>query len=460
MNSGGRTCWAGFPDEISCNGAEYAVYYQNDPGAEDDGVTLGVHIDQLPDVPEWLPEWGVPGHLAQRAECLLRTLPKDLRVFLQPISQKAAYFAELRHGLEPDGPLARKLAEFVEAETGRFCAPSFFDMNRLPAELVTKVWVCDDEGEELAMGTDIAELNGRLDKKLSRRFRETAADIVSVTGMKEWSCGNLERTVNVAGRPGYVALVDEDGSVGVRVFEDELRAAESHRKGCLRFMRLRQTDQLNHLRKKFPLRLEGKLSLHTLGQVPSTNADDLVDVSAEMAMGRPLPRTAEQFAAAEMNLRQNLFDAAHHVAEIWELVAATEHAARDFMAAQQGVRHTERITADLQSQLDWLLRPRFLWAHGAERLPDLKRYMQGIAERIRRIDQQPLARELERLDLFERVYLPWHQALPEHSGDPRWTQYGYLLEEYRLAVFAPAVSVKGRISEKRLGTAFEELNIR
>ena len=454
----GRDLLDGFPDEISCGGAEYAVYYQNDPGAEDDGVTLGVHIDQLPDVPEWLPEWGVPGHLAQRAECLLRTLPKDLRVFLQPISQKAAYFAELRHGLEPDGPLAQKLAEFVEAETGRFCAPSFFDMNRIPAELVTKIWVCDDEGEELAMGTDVAELNARLGKKLSRRFRETAADIVSVTGMKEWTCGDLERTVDVAGRPGYVALVDEGPSVGVRVFEDELRAEEAHRRGCLRFMRLRQTDQLNHLRKKFPLKLEGKLSLHMLGRDPSTNADDLVDVSAEIAMGRPLPRTAEQFAAAEMNLRQNLFDAAHSVADVWELIAATEHAARDFMAAQQGVRHTERITADLRRQLDWLLRPRFLWAHGAERLPDLKRYMQGIAERIRRIGQQPLARELERLDLFERVYLPWHQGLPEHDGDPRWTQYGYLLEEYRLAVFAPAISVKGRISEKRLMTAFEELS--
>lgn len=56
----GKDLLAGFPDEISCNGAEYTVYYQNDPGAEDDGVTLGVHIDQLPDVPEWLPEWGVP----------------------------------------------------------------------------------------------------------------------------------------------------------------------------------------------------------------------------------------------------------------------------------------------------------------------------------------------------------------------------------------------------------------
>ncbi len=83
-------------------------------------------------------------------------------------------------------------------------------MNRLPAELVTKIWVCDDEGEELAMGTDVAELNNRLGKKLSRRFQETAEDIVSVTGMKEWSCGDLEYTVDVVGRPGYVALVDEE----------------------------------------------------------------------------------------------------------------------------------------------------------------------------------------------------------------------------------------------------------
>lgn len=56
----GKDLLDGFPDEITCKGAEYAVYYQNDPGAEDDGVTLGVHIDQLPDIPEWLPEWGFP----------------------------------------------------------------------------------------------------------------------------------------------------------------------------------------------------------------------------------------------------------------------------------------------------------------------------------------------------------------------------------------------------------------
>ena len=61
-------------------------------------------------------------------------------------------------------------------------------------------------------------------------------------------------------------------------------------------------------------------------------------------------------------------------------------------------------------------------------------------------------------DSFERVYFPWHQVLKEHAGDLRWMQYGYLLEEYRLAVFAPAISVKGRVSEKRLVASFETLS--
>ncbi len=453
----GKELLSGFPDDIVCSGAEYAVYYRNEPGAEDDGVTLGVHIDQLLDMPEWLPDWGVPGHLVQRAECLLRTLPKDLRAFLQPISQKAAYFADLRQGMEPDGSLTQKLAEFVATETGRFCAPAFFDVSRLPAELVTKIWVCDDEGEELAFGTDVAQLNRLLSKKHSRRFKETAASLVSHTGMTSWDCGVLEREVNVGGRPGYVALTDEGKSVGVKVFEDEKRAAQSHRAGCVRLLMLRRPDQLNHLRKNFPLKIEGKLSLRVLGKEPATNTEDMVMVSAELAMGAPLPRTPEQWAAAETNMRSRLFDAAQDVAYIWELLAGAEHAVRDFIAANKTNRHAARISADLQMQMNWLLRPRFLWEHGAARLADLQRYMKGIAERLRRIGQQPLSKELERIDLFERVYLPWLRDYPAHAADPAWQEFGYLLEEYRLSIFSPAIPVKGKVSEKRLSTAFSEL---
>ncbi len=67
----------GFPDTLTHHGVEYALYYHAAQGERDDGVTIGVHVDQLPKFPDWLPAWGVDGNLRERSEILLRSLPKD-----------------------------------------------------------------------------------------------------------------------------------------------------------------------------------------------------------------------------------------------------------------------------------------------------------------------------------------------------------------------------------------------
>ena len=84
-----------FPDTLTHEGDEYQVYYHAKQGERDDGVTLGVHVDQLPKLPAWLPAWGVDGNLRERAEILLRSLPKDYRRVCQPIGSVADGFAEL-----------------------------------------------------------------------------------------------------------------------------------------------------------------------------------------------------------------------------------------------------------------------------------------------------------------------------------------------------------------------------
>ena len=40
-----------FPDTLHHEGNEFTVYYHAQPGERDDGVTLGVHVDQLPKLP-------------------------------------------------------------------------------------------------------------------------------------------------------------------------------------------------------------------------------------------------------------------------------------------------------------------------------------------------------------------------------------------------------------------------
>lgn len=453
----GQELLSGFPDEITCEGMDFPVYYQYDPGAADDGVTLGVHIDQLPHVPDWLPDWGMPGHMVQRIECLLRSASKDVRLFLQPISQKAQYFAELLQGVEPKGPLTHRLAELVRIETNRLCHPSSFDVSKLPAELVTKIWVCDDEGKELALGTDVAELKKKLTKKVSKRFEETALDIVYHTGLKSWSIGQLERKVDVNGRPGFVGMVDEGTTVGVKLFESEAAAEDSHRHGVVRLLSMFHVEQINHLRKKFPLQWEGKLALHSIGVAPATNMQDLLDVAVESTMRLSLPYDEVAFEACRLSLRENIFDEAKKVGEVWELIATADHYVRDFIQANGTNKHYIPVIDDLNRQMKWLTRTRFMKMHGAKRLGDIKRYMQGIMERLKRIDQQPIAKELERIQTFNRSAEVWSSQWESHLSDIRWLEYGYMLEEYRLSVFAPMIAIKGKVSEKRLSKLWEEI---
>ena len=100
------------------DGEEYPLYYHAAPGERDDGVTLGVHVDQLPELPTWLPGWGVDGNLRERAEILLRSLPKDYRRVCQPIAPVADGFAELWCHAPKDMPLFQALSEHVKERNG------------------------------------------------------------------------------------------------------------------------------------------------------------------------------------------------------------------------------------------------------------------------------------------------------------------------------------------------------
>ena len=95
----------GFPDVMKHGEVEYSLYYHAKQGERDDGVTLGVHVDQLPKLPEWLPGWGVDGNLRERAEILLRSLPKDYRRICQPIGPVAEGFAALWSFAPKDRPI-------------------------------------------------------------------------------------------------------------------------------------------------------------------------------------------------------------------------------------------------------------------------------------------------------------------------------------------------------------------
>lgn len=448
-----------YPDELKHGEETYRVYYRHAPGEADDGVTFGLHVDQLADFPDWLLSWGIPACLADRAELLLRTLPKDLRTFLMPLAATADAFADLWLDKTPDRPLGKALAEFVMKRSGKFCNADQFDFTRLPQEWVTGICVEDDKDQEIAYGKDPAALREYLEEYCRKRFSRKASRSFSSTPMTRWDCGTLPATVEVGSGLGYPALLDDGTRVQVKVFPTAEQAAAAHRLGVRRLALLRHGDFVNSIRKKLPIKsFEVKLALTTLGCAPKNNVADLVAAAMDAGLA-PLPRSAEEFDAACLRMREKLYDQiAGPLCRVWEQLVAAEAPLREYCLTAARDRFAARIAEDLQREWKWLTRPFFLSTAPPEMVQDIGRFARGMAERLRRIAQQPAARELERVDsLMAAVDSRFYEGYAHHLQDPAWIAYGFMVAELRLSLFAPALALKGRASAKKLQAAAERL---
>jgi ATP-dependent helicase HrpA len=438
-----------FPDAIRHDGEEYPLYYHAAPGERDDGVTLGVHVDQLPKLPPWLPAWGVDGNLRERAEILLRSLPKDYRRVCQPIAQVADGFADLWCLAPKDTPVLHALSDHVKERTGAIVPTDAYDISRLPPYLVTKVWVCDDDGDELAMGEDVAVLKLQLADRMKRRFEAAANAGIERRGISSWDGESLPERVETPGGPAFPALLDEGGTVGVRAYTSAAEAAESHRAGGARLLWLAHPKQVDHLRKRFPLGMMAKIELPRLG-TGGTPVDDLILLAAEGAAGGVFPKSPDEFRSLAEKLRGRWFDAAEGIGASLDEVMEMLPAIREWLARHRNDRNLGPIAEDLDEQLAWLFRQRFAWRAGFTELCDYPRRLRAIRSRLGRISSLPIVKDLEKMERLRRLWEPWFREWTEHPDDPALWRLGWALEELRVSLFAPDVPCAAKVSEKRI----------
>jgi ATP-dependent helicase HrpA len=440
---------AGFPDTLFHDGAEYAVYYHTAAGERDDGISLGVHVDQLPRLPEWLPGWGMDGNLRERTEILLRSLPKDLRRICQPIAAVADGFADRWCHAPKDVSIGRALSDYVKERTGAVVDPAEFDPRKVPPELVTKIWVCDDDGEELAFGDDVAVLKLQLADRMRTRFEAAANAGVERRGISTWDGEKLPERVETPGGAAFPALVDEGKSVGVRAFTCAEEAAQSHRAGGVRLLWLAHPEQVAYLKKKFPLGMMAKIELPRLGP-GGTTLDDLILLAAEGAAGGVFPRSPDDFRKITDQARGRWYEAAAVIGQSLDGTVEILPEVRAWLGTHRKDRNLGPVAEDLDEQLAWLLRGRFAWRTGFARLRDYPRRFKAIRSRLGRLGSLPLVKDLEKMERLRRLWVPWFQQWTADPDDARLWDTGWMLEEYRISLFAPDVPCVGKVSEKRI----------
>jgi ATP-dependent helicase HrpA len=444
-----------FPDVVEHGGREWLVEYVCDPEADDDGLVFEVELDELPHFPDYLPGWTVAGLLEERVELLIRSLPKEWRTRFQPMRETGENFLKEWTGWEPQIDLRDALGEFLTAICGVAIDRAMFEESRLPKSLRPTVTVRDEKGEILGFSEDVVELKEKLAGLLRSRREDAANEEWEMTGGTYWSFGDLPKEVDGI----FPALVDEGrskGSVGTRAFLDAAEAAESHRAGVVRLFWLDHGDMLRGHLKRGILRPLTKLIFGP--HQKESLEEQLMRVAVEGALRKAseeLPRTAEDFAAASEIARGWVMDVAREVSRKLEQAAESYEISSQWLKGKSDDKFYVETVADLGEELEWLTRDGFLWKAGSRRALRYERHFAQIEERIKRMESLPLAKDEEKRRQLDDLWLDWLKQWRARPEAVRLWEIGWLLEEWRIQLFAPGVPREGKVSEKVIARALE-----
>ena len=112
--------------------------------------------------------------------------------------------------------------------------------------------------------------------------------------------------------------------------------------------------------------------------------------------------------------------------------------------------------SDIQSQLDHLIYEDFLYFTPIEYLEHYPRYLQGIQQRLDKL-QQVAERDRQNTNILSSYWEHFVELNDEYYEHPVFILYRWMLEEYRVSLFAQGLKTSMPISEKRLENQWQEV---
>ncbi len=436
-----------FPDRLAAGGALLPLRYRFEPGHDDDGITVRLPLALLQRIDADVFDWLIPGWLTEKCAALIRSLPGALRRQFVPAPDFAARaVARLRPGT---GPLLPALAAALSAVADQPCPPEAFDPDRLDRHLRLRFEIVDEHGTALATGRDWSQLQARFGQARTPVATAGRPHPLERSGITAWDFGELPRQVTTPGPGGalllrWPALVDAGDDCAVRLFDEEITAATAHRGGIRALLTRALADDL-----PTPATLAPTAALYRRLGTPAQLLRELQRAIIDSAWDDPnTPRDGAEFAALVSALQARLAPISDRLTRA---VTDTLRAWRDI---ERRLDHATtlallEVAADLRDQLGRLIQPGFVAETPPPWLAELPRYLNAAATRLERAQRDPTGERSNRQALHALWQAFWH-AYPPHSNDPAWTQLRWLLEELRVALFAPQLGTTQPVSVARL----------
>jgi ATP-dependent helicase HrpA len=451
-----------FPDSKKIGNLTIPLQYRFEPGHDEDGVSAIIPVHQLNQVSQIVFDWLVPGLLEEKCIALIKALPKNIRKHFVPVPETVKQCLEI----EPDfkGALQEWLGNRLKKLTGEAIPLNAWNTETLTDHLRMNFRVVDDQGQLLDYGRDLKKLQLKHTAKAGDSFDQIAADELNYTGCIGWAFDDLPETYQFIQKGqsfvGYPAIIDEGDAVGVRIFDTEQKAALQHQAGLMRLFQLQLRKECTYVLKNMPKSAAAELTYNRLTKHPIIGSD--VDVSYKddilyVALYGVFVegRTIRSQQAFEQSLQQNksgLISAANDAGkialEIMELYGALKNQLNRFNA-------NDPLAKDINEQLDFLIYAGFIRNTPYQQLKAIPRYLKAVQYRLDKRDNT-LQKVQEASRYTTRYWNDMEKKAKKDKVIPEQDPYRWMLEEFRVSLFAQQLKTAYPVSAKRMDKAWDE----
>ena len=439
-----------FPDFLEMDGERVPLSYAYRPGQDRDGVTLQlpyklVHFVQ-PEVLEWL----VPGLLEEKITHLLRGLPKSIRKRFVPVPDRAR---EIAAALQPThGAFLDSLSAHILGTYGIEISQSDWNVRDLPEHLQMRVEVRDEKERAVVAARDLRALRDQLDAHeedvQSDAWMQAQKQVArrDVTGQ---TLGELPERVEVmraGGMPvfGYVGLKREGDRVDVCLFKREDEAERESRAGWMRLCEREMGDEMKALKRSL-----GDLAQFEGGREALREGAYANLMAHLFARDAVFPITRQRFDSRVQQARLYL----QHLAP--QLIQAMD----SLFETHREIRLLRGGYPEIEADLARLMPPDFLQQTPYDQVLHLSRFLKAIVIRAERAMLDPMKdrQKAEQVQPFQDAVDELMDS--ELTGAKRDALHAlrWMVEEFRVSVFAQELGTAQKVSPKRLWDKLEQV---
>ena len=486
--------------------------------AKRDGVAVQVPILFLNQLSPEPFRWQIPGLRHELVTALIKSLPKAIRRNFVPAPDVArAACAALEEDYSPaTDELIPSLALVLRRLRGVVVEPEAFNWDAVPEHLKMGFQVRNARNKILGEGKDLRALQQQLHKEIRSALADslgasddTMAKMVAlaqggsgnsgssaastkngaknaqggtaqtaqptdahgsqvreISGLTEFPADlfpngeiprKVQRIIATQAVNGYPALVDEETSVGLRIFPTEAEQLHAQRHGIIRLLQLQVPSPVRYVSEH----LSHKEKI-VFTQNPHGSIDELIRDCTVAALDHLVPHTpifthteySELYEHVRAELIETVFDVTKLVAEILSEATALKKAIKKATSLT-----TMHAVSDVKAQMENLVYPGFVAKTGYDQLVHIPRYLKAAQVRLTKLgpnlhrDNQLMLTVQDLEDSYDNAVksLPAGTIVPDALRRVNW-----MIEELRVSFFAQELGTAYTVSEKRIAKAQRE----